>query len=92
VERTPDNQARISINSILLADYPWALIEAIQPDIIRSSFAATGLIPIDPYWVLSKLYISLRTPTPPSSGPRSTPKTPKTVTQLHKTAYRSKIF
>jgi hypothetical protein len=74
-----------------LADYPRARIEAFQPSIIQNSFAAAGLVPISPERVLSKLNISLRTPTPPSTRPSSrssqfTPKTPKTVIQLEKQA------
>ena len=48
-------------------------------------------MPIDAERVLSKLNISLRTPSPPSSRPSTsssqfTPKTPRTVTQLLKHA------
>jgi hypothetical protein len=74
-----------------LADYPRAREEAFQPHIIRNSFAATRIVPVDAERVLSKLNISLRTPTPPSSRLSSrssqfTPKTPKTVIQLQKQA------
>ncbi|RJE17358.1 Pogo transposable element [Aspergillus sclerotialis] len=73
-----------------LTDYPQARIEAFQPSIIQNSFAAAGLVPINPERVLSKLNISLRTPTPPSSpssrSSQFTPKTPKTVIQLQKQA------
>jgi hypothetical protein len=74
-----------------LADYPRAREEAFQPRIIRNSFAATGIVPVDAERVLPKLNISLRTPTPPSSRPSSrssqfTSKTPKTVIQLQKQA------
>jgi hypothetical protein len=51
--------------------YYRARIEAFQPSIIRNSFAAASLIPIDPQRVLTKLNISLRTPSPPSSRPSS---------------------
>jgi hypothetical protein len=87
--------ARVGYNHIdkldFLADYPRARTEAFQPHIIQSSFAATSLVPVNPERVLSKLNISLRTPTPPSSRPSSrssqfTPKTPKTVVQLQKQA------
>ena len=87
--------ARIGYNHIdkldFLADYPQARIEAFQPETIRNSFTATGLTPINPERVLSKLNISLRTPTPPESRPSSrssqfTPKAPKTVIQLQKQA------
>jgi hypothetical protein len=74
-----------------LADYPRARLEAFQPNIIQSSFAATGIVPVNADRVLSKLNISLRTPSPPSSRPSSrssqfTPKTPRTVKQLEKQA------
>ena len=63
--------ARIGYNHIdkldFLADYPQAYIEAFQPETIRNSFTATGLTPINPERMLSKLNISLRTPTPPES-------------------------
>jgi len=75
-----------------LENYQYARLEALQqPDTIRNSFAASGLVPVDAERVLSKLNISLRTPTPPSSRPSSrssqfTPKTPRTVSQLEKQA------
>lgn len=85
------DQARIGYNPIdkldFLADYPRARMEASQPHIIQNSFAAIGLVPIDSAQVLSKLNISLRTPSPPSSRPSSTssqftPKTPRAIVQL----------
>jgi hypothetical protein len=74
-----------------LADYPRARVEAFQPNIIQSSFAATGIVPVSAERVLSKLNISLRTPSPLSSRPSSrssqfTPKTPRTAIQLEKQA------
>ncbi|KAJ5240629.1 uncharacterized protein N7469_002220 [Penicillium citrinum] len=87
--------ARTGYNHIdkfdFLADYPRARIEAFQPNIVQNSFAATGIVPVDANRVLSKLNISLRTPSPPSSRPSSrssqfTPKTPRTVAQLRKQA------
>jgi hypothetical protein len=87
--------ARTGYNHIdkldFLADYPRARVEAFQPNIIQSSFAATGIIPVNADRVLSKLNISLRTPSPPSSRPSSrssqfTPKTPRTAIQLEKQA------
>ncbi|EED14745.1 conserved hypothetical protein [Talaromyces stipitatus ATCC 10500] len=93
--RVVSDLARNSYNHIdkldFLADYPRARIKAFQPSIIQNSFAATGLVPINPERVLLKLNISLRTPTPPSSRPSSrssqfTPKTPKTAVQLQKQA------
>jgi len=87
--------ARTGYNHIdkldFLADYPRARVEAFQPNIVQSSFAATGIVPVSAERVLSKLNISLRTPPPPSSRPSSrssqfTPKTPRTVKQLEKQA------
>jgi hypothetical protein len=88
--------ARCGYNHIdkfdFLDDYKRARLEAFhQPAIIQNSFAASGLVPVDAERVLSKLNISLRTPTPPSSRPSSrssqfTPKTPRTVVQLQKQA------
>jgi hypothetical protein len=87
--------ARVGYNHIdkfdFLEDYQRARLEAFQSNTIQNSFLATGLVPIDAERVLSKLNISLRTPTPPSSRPSSrssqfTPKTPRTVTQLFKQA------
>lgn len=87
--------ARASYNHIdkldFLAEYPRARVEAFKPQTIQTSFAATGITPFEPERVLSKLNISLYTPTPPGSRPSSrssqfTPKTPKTVIQLQKQA------
>lgn len=88
--------ARVGYNHIdkfdFLDDYQRARLEAFQqPSIIQNSFAASGLVPVDAERVLSKLNISLRTPTPPSSQPSSRssqfmPKTPRTVIQLQKQA------
>jgi hypothetical protein len=88
--------ARTGYNHIdkcdFLENYQHARLEAFQkPAIIQNSFAASGLVPIDAERVLSKLNISLRTPTPPSSRPSSrssqfTPKTPRTVVQLQNQA------
>jgi hypothetical protein len=36
-------------------------------DNIKSGFSATGLILLNPDWVLSQFNIQLRTPTPPGS-------------------------
>jgi hypothetical protein len=89
--------ARAGYNHIdildVLADYPQACIEACQQHTIRNSFAAAGLVPFDPGRVLSKLNISFRAPTLPSSRPSSrssqlTPKTPKTVVKLEKQSSR----
>lgn len=72
-----------------LADYSQIYIETFQPETIQNSFTATGLTPINLERILSKLNISLRTPTPPESRSSSRssqfiPKTSKTVIQLQK--------
>jgi DDE superfamily endonuclease len=86
--RLISDRGRIGYNHIdkvdFLADYQQARIEAFQPSIIRNSFAAAGLVPIDPARVLTKLNISLRTPSLPSSRPSSKSsefnlETPKTI-------------
>ncbi|KAJ5735363.1 uncharacterized protein N7483_000488 [Penicillium malachiteum] len=87
--------ARTGYNHIdkldFLADFQRARLEAFKPATIQNSFIATGLVPIDAEKVLSKLNISLRTPTPPGTRPGSrssqfSPKTPRTVVQLQKQA------
>ena len=87
--------ARASYNHIdkfdFLVEYARARTEAFQPYIVQNSFATTSLVPVDVDRVLSKLNISLRTPLPPNSRPYSrssyfSPKTPRTVVQLQKSA------
>jgi hypothetical protein len=54
---------------------------------IKNSFAAAGLVPHDPYRVISKLNIQFRTPTPPPSrGSDWDPETPTNHVQLQKQA------
>ena len=86
---------RASYNHIdkldFLTEYTQARIEAFKPQTIQTSFATTGITPFNPERVLSKLNISLNTPTPPGSRPSSrssqfTLKTPKIVIQLQKQA------
>jgi hypothetical protein len=94
--RSISDLARQGYNHIdkidFLEDYQRERLEAFQkPSTIQNSFAAAGLVPIDTERVLSKLNISLRTPTPLNSRPSSrssqfTPKTPRTVPQLFKQA------
>lgn len=75
-----------------LDNYQRTQLESFQqPAIIQNSFTASGLVPVDAERVLSKLNISIRTPTPPNSRPSSrssqfTPQTPETVIQLQKQA------
>jgi DDE superfamily endonuclease/Tc5 transposase DNA-binding domain/helix-turn-helix, Psq domain len=86
---------RLGFNKIdkldFLEAYPHARNNAFKPEIIKSSFAAAGLVPYDPDRVISKLSIRLRTPTPPSSqGSESSrnfsPKTPSTEKELRRQA------
>jgi hypothetical protein len=62
---------RLSFNHIdkldFLEAYPQAHMVIFSSDNIKSGFSATGLIPLNPDWVLSQLNIQLRTPTPPGS-------------------------
>lgn len=61
--RLISNQARLGFNHInkldFLAEYPQAHQETFKQDTIQNSFAAAGLVPLDPERVLSKLNISL---------------------------------
>jgi hypothetical protein len=93
--RLVETRMRLGFNHVdkldFLDAFPTARNEAFKPDIIKNSFAATGLVPYDPNRVISKLNIQLRTPTPPASrGSDSsrnyTPKTPKTLKQLRRQA------
>ena len=90
-----ENQVRLRSDNInkldfLMAD-PEARADTFRLETIQNSFAAAGLSPINPESVLSKLNISLHTPTPSNSRPSSrssvfTPKTPRTAIQLEKQA------
>ena len=55
--------------SDFLPAYSIARTESLTPNIVRSGFAATGLVPYDLERVLSKLNTQLRTPTPPPPPP-----------------------
>jgi hypothetical protein len=50
-----------------------ARTEAMTLANVQSSFAATGLVPHDPEWVLSKLHTQSKTPTPPSTSYANAP-------------------
>ena len=91
--RLVENQVRLGYNHIDKLDFLMAYTEAradtFRLETIQNSFAAAGLSPINPERVLSKLNISLYTPTPSNSRPSSrssvfTPKTPRTAIQLEK--------
>ena len=66
--------------------YPTIHYQALSSSNIQSSFAATGLVPFSPDKVLSKLHISFKTPTPPSSSHSNQSfgagKTPADIKQL----------
>jgi hypothetical protein len=68
-----------------LGAYPRAYQSVFNEKNIQSSFAAAGIEPYDPDRVLSKLHVSLSTPSPPLASSRgsSTFATPHTVQQLH---------
>lgn len=93
--RAVESQARLGYNHIskrdFLESYPQARQDTFKSTTIQSSFAAVGLVPINAERVLSKLNISLRTPTPLASRSSSrsgifSPKTPHTAKQLAKQA------
>ena len=60
-----------------LATFLAVYDKSVSKSNILSSFRATGLVPLDPEVVLSKLEVKPRTPTPPALGPTFwQPKTP----------------
>jgi hypothetical protein len=66
-----------------LATFLAVYDRAISKSNILSSFRATGLVPLDPEVVLSKLEVKLRTPTPPALGPILwQPKTPSNAIEI----------
>jgi hypothetical protein len=96
-----DQKMRLGVNHIdkldFLAAYPQARIDAINPDTIRNSFKAAGLVPLNPEAVLDKLNIQLRTPTPVPERPSSRssiyyPTTPANIAQLTKHAISAKTL
>jgi hypothetical protein len=90
-----ESKMRLGFNHIdkldFLKAYPTARREVFKAQTIENSFAAAGILPLDPQRVLDKLNISLSTPTPPPSrGGHSTSSstlaTPHTVRQLQRQA------
>jgi hypothetical protein len=86
-------KTRIGVHHIDKLDFLPALkqarIEAFKTSNIKSSFAAAGLVPLDPERVISKLNIRIRTPTPPPSrgsvtSSKYSPKTPKTAREARR--------
>jgi hypothetical protein len=66
-----------------LATFLEVYDRAISKSNILSSFRATGLVPLDPEVVLSKLEVKPRTPTPPAPGPTAwQPKTPSNAIEI----------
>ena len=86
-----ENKAWLGFNHIdkfdFLEAYPSAHAATFKADIIKNSFAAAGLLPLNPERVLKQLNIQLKTPTPPGSrSTNSVPKTPYNSKQLDKQA------
>lgn len=79
--------AKLGINHVdkpeFLSIYKEARAEALSAENIRSGFRATGLVPIDPEQVLSRLHITFRTPSPvvAETGPWQS-ETPHNLEQL----------
>ena len=66
-----------------LATFQPVYNKAISKSNILSSFRATGLVPLDPEVVLSRLEVKPRTPTPPLPGPTNwQPKTPTNAIEI----------
>jgi hypothetical protein len=66
-----ESQMRLGVNHVAKEDflslYYGAHVQAITASNIRSGFAATGLVPLDPDRVLSTLEAYIQTPSPASS-------------------------
>lgn len=97
--RLIDQQMRLGINHIdklgFLEAYPRAREDTFHSRTIINAFKATGLAPLDPEPVLSKLNILVRSPTPAVERPTSRsslycPETPTTILQLPKHANSAK--
>jgi hypothetical protein len=87
--RLIEDKMRLGFNYIdkldFLEAYPQACMVIFSSDNIKSGSSATGLILLNPDWVLSQLNIQLRTPTPPGSRlTNSIPKMPYNLEQLKK--------
>jgi hypothetical protein len=67
-----------------LATFQPVYTKAISESNILSSFRATGLVPLDPEAVLSRLEVKPRTPTPPLPGLTDwQPKTPTNAIEIN---------
>ena len=88
--RQVENLMRVGVNHIDKSDFLEAYItarkESLTSEIVRSGFAATGLVPYNPEHVLSKLHTQLRTPTPPPLPATNqapwVPETPHNIKEL----------
>jgi hypothetical protein len=73
--RQIEDLIRMYINHVskleFLCTFREAFFTSITERNIQGGFAGTGLVPYDPERVLSKLDVKLRTPTPPTSRPRT---------------------
>ena len=73
--RQVENLIRMHINYVSKLEFLYAFREAFFTSIteknIQGGFAGARIVPFDPERVLSKLDIKLRTPTPPTSRPRT---------------------
>jgi hypothetical protein len=89
--REIEHLIRCSITHISKTEFFPAFYAAFQATFtksnIRGAFRGSGLYPLDPETVISKLDVKLRTPTPPGEASQpSSPwvsKTPKTVKEAH---------
>jgi hypothetical protein len=78
-----DNHINHIDKKAFLATFLAVYDKAISKSNILSSFRATGLVPLDPEVVLSKLEVKPRTPTPPAPGPTLwQPKTPSNAVEI----------
>jgi hypothetical protein len=90
--RQIENRIRAGLNHIDKPDFLQAYYETRKETLItshiQSGFVATGLVPYDPDRVLTKLHVTLRTPTPPVDNPQIlspwNPETPHNIRELER--------
>jgi hypothetical protein len=97
-----ENQMRLGINHISKVDfllvYPQARSEAFRMSNIQNGFMATGLVPYNPWCVLSTLQVQLKTPTLPGtshsmdSNSNWAPETPLNIIGLQKQLNTIKVM
>jgi len=95
--RQIEDLMRVGVNHIdksdFLSAYLTARTEALISNTIRSGFAATGLVPYDPEYVLSKLNTQLRTPTPPPPpATKQAPWVPETPHNIQELEFQAKAI